>query len=137
MTHTQFLKKLGAPLKSTIQSWGAIRPSDEAIFLLIWQDRFQRIGDDQFVQITARGKLQSDRGLGAKERLQHIDLIKKGATCYLVVCIAKDKAAHPRKVKEFRSDCVFLGGEIIEHEGELWIRREKSIPTSELAAPTS
>jgi len=137
MTHTQFLKKLGAPLRSTRESWGSVRDSDRAVFLLIWQDQTRRIGDEQFSRITARGKLLDDDGFGAKERLEHIELIKEGASSYLIVCIAKDVTNRPRTVSDFISDRVFIGGEIVEHDNELWIRLDRAIPSNEALCSSS
>ena len=74
--HVQFLNEIGAPLRNNIKSWGSVRESDGAIFLVLWLDRVQRIDDSQYVQMTANGKFASDSRFGAKERLQHIEMIR-------------------------------------------------------------
>src|SRR4051794_1130921 len=116
MTHTQFLARLGAPLKNRISSWGSIRESDQAVFLLTFQDRVSKIGESQcqFIELTDYDKLKNEPKptVGARERLQHIDLIKSGSTCYLVICIAKDTSVRPRTVKDFDRDFLFRAGKL-------------------------
>ena len=41
----------------------------------------------------------------------------------MVICIAKDPDAVPREIGSFIKDDVFLGGEIIDHEGDTWIEQ--------------
>lgn len=131
MTHTQFLKWLGAPLANTRWSWGSVRKSDGAVFLLVWQDRKERIDDSLFFQVSFRLEDDDPENVGLRERLDHVELVRQGARCFLVICIAKDVDSRPRDVKEFIRERVFLGGEVIEHKNASWIKFGKAIPANE------
>jgi hypothetical protein len=60
---------------------------------------------------------------GYRERLGHVELAREGSKVFMVICIAKDPDAIPRGVASFIEDDVFLGGEIIDHEGDCWIEQ--------------
>ena len=60
---------------------------------------------------------------GYRERLGHVDLARQGSKVYMVICIVKDADAVPRKIGSFIKDDVFLGGEVIDHEGDTWIEQ--------------
>jgi len=42
-------------------------------------------------------------------------------TCYLVLCIARDVDERPRTVADFLKDEVFVGGAIIQRDGDSWM----------------
>ncbi len=123
MTQTELFKKLGAPLASVGRSWGAIRPSDGAVFLRVWQDRKQKLDGCWYMRLTDR---EADRhettSFGLQERLKHVELVRQGAPCYLVMCLAKDPDATPRETQSFNSREVFVGGEVVEIEGDFWVQ---------------
>ena len=60
---------------------------------------------------------------GYREWLRHVDLARKGSKVYMVICTVKDPDAVPRKIGSFIKDDVFLGGEVIDHEGDIWIEQ--------------
>ena len=119
---TEFMKRLGAPLAVARKSWGSVREKDGAVFLKVWRDRVERRENDLHVRITSHDEHKDDpTDYAYAERLRHIELIRQGAKCYLVMCAAKDPEEQPRAVGDFDSDRIFPGSEITEHDGELWI----------------
>jgi hypothetical protein len=48
------------------------------------------------------------------------------------MCVAKDIDAKPRKIKSFNSSEVFLGGELMERDGETWIERNARVPVRDV-----
>lgn len=138
MTHTQLFKKLGAALRNVRWSWGAVRESDGAVFLLVWQDRIKPIDGKQYVQVSHRAKYADNPdNRGHVERQQHIALIMSGSPSYLVMCIAKDVKAKPRTVGSFFDDEVFSGGELVENDGEQWLELRNRIPVSRVILTTA
>ena len=124
MSLTQHFKKLGAPLKNSRWSWGAVRESDGVVFLRVWQDRKIRLDGKTYMMVTHHeAYVGNESSLGYIERLAHVDLVRGGRPVYMIVCIAKDTNARPRKIKSFIADDLFLGGEMIEHDGETWIEQ--------------
>lgn len=95
----EIFEYLGAPLKNQRTSWGSIRP-DGTIFLRVWIDERMKVGEKFHWQLTKyRCFLQDKRNnVGWKERLEHIELINKGAQCYLVV-------VNPTKDPKVIADC--------------------------------
>jgi hypothetical protein len=59
--------------------------------------------------------------LGWQERLDHVRLIQGGATGYMVMCEAVDAVASVREIRSFDSHDVFVGGEMIDHDGDYWL----------------
>jgi hypothetical protein len=39
----------------------------------------------------------------------------------MVMCLAEDVNAAPRKIRSFNSDEVFVGGRVIELNGDTWV----------------
>jgi hypothetical protein len=142
---------LRAPLVNQRWSWGAQRPTDGAVFLRVWQDlKFMRNGDSFFV-VDARLK-DDQHSTGYQERVRHLDTVRQGAPCYLVMCSVKDVNASPRVIADFNDSEVFVGAELIETsadfdfpggtaqhvralatEGATWIKRGRRIPIAEIA----
>jgi hypothetical protein len=124
MSLTQHFKKLGAPLRNSRWSWGSVRPSDGAIFLRVWQDQKIRLNGKSYMLVTHHAAyVGNESSPGYRERLGHIDLAREGRTIFMVICIAKDPDAVPRTIGSFIEDDVFLGGEIVDHEGDRWIEQ--------------
>lgn len=131
MTQTEMFKRLGAPLANPRWSWGSIRENDKAVFLRVWQDRKTKQDGRWFMMVTHREKyLGDERNLGYQERLDHVAKIRAGAPCFMVMCLAEDANAAPRKVKSFNSDEVFVGGRVIELNGDTWVEMAARKPVS-------
>src|SRR5262249_13162431 len=82
---------LGAPLKNVQWSWGAVRPSDGAVFLVVWQDESPRRGDRNYSLVhnqTFWGDTTDSRGLN--ERQRHLECVRQGAKTYLIMARAMD-----------------------------------------------
>jgi hypothetical protein len=123
---------LGAPLHNAVWSWGAVRAQDGAVFLRVWQDRMRMHDGSQFVQVhTPRRVLNARVRPGRRERLEHVDLIRRGAACYLIMLEARDQSARPRSVKSFNAAQVFRGGRLVELDGEWYIERLDSLSVEE------
>jgi hypothetical protein len=54
MTLSQLFEQLGAPLANVRWSWGAVRESDSAVFLRVWQDECRPIDGRMCVRIRSR-----------------------------------------------------------------------------------
>lgn len=138
MTQTDLFAALGAPLANPRWSWGAVRP-DGVVFLRVWQDEVKKRKGNLFVKITYTGSTEGDHegnSLGYRERLQHVDRIREGATTFLIMCQAQDVTAAPRKVQDFEHENVFRGGRLIKSAGACWIELGPRIPIREIAKPT-
>ncbi|MRK22947.1 hypothetical protein FUT48_20205 [Pseudomonas sp. JG-B] len=129
---TQFFAALGAPLRMVRQSWGAVR-ADGAVFLRVWQDRCEKRDGIRYVQLTHLEKYGGDNSnFGYTERRSHVDLIREGAPCYLVMCLAKDPDASPRDIKSFNGDAVFVGGVLKQFDEDWWIELAGKVPSHDL-----
>ena len=115
-----FEKRLSAPLKNPMWSWGAIR-NDGVVFLRVWQHENYKEGNRRYKRVTWHEKhVDREANYGYPERLEHIKLVRAGAPCYLVVCKAKDTNIIPRTIESFIDD-VFVAGELKELDGDTWI----------------
>jgi hypothetical protein len=131
MTQTQMFKRLGAPLANSRWSWGSVRLEDDAVFLRVWQDRKIKHGGRWFMMVTHHEKYLGDEdNLGYQERLEHVEKIRAGARCFMIMCLAEDMTAAPRTIKSFNSDEVFVGGKVIELNGDTWVEMENRKPVN-------
>jgi hypothetical protein len=74
------------------------------------------------MMVTHHEKYMDDqKNLGYQERLKHVELIRGGARCYMIMCVAKDVLAAPREMQSFNSKEVFVGGEVINLNGDTWV----------------
>ena len=90
----------------------------------------------RFVQVTHHDSHGIDvTNSGDQERLQHIERIRQGATCYLVMCQATDVNATPRVVKQFNEQEVFSAGGVVELDGDLWIGLGSRVPLRQAMPP--
>lgn len=126
MNQTDFFRMLGAPLANARWSWGSVR-SDGTVFLRVWEDGRQKFGDSIFVRI-GRLKPKPKSKQGPRERHKHIERIKQGAPCFLVMCKTRDLKASPRTIDSFNEEQVFPGGKIIDRDGEFWIELLSAVP---------
>lgn len=102
----------------------------------VWQDGVRRCGDVMHVWIAFADDRVASSDLGHQERVRHIELVKNGARCYLIMCQADDIRATPRRVKDFDHENVFLGGKVIETESDFWIELLHRVPIQEVALPS-
>jgi hypothetical protein len=137
MTLSDLFKSVGAPLANIRWSWGAVRSSDGAVFLRVWQDETRRLDGRRFVLVADpiffAGREDS---LGYAERLSHLALIRRGAASFMIMCLAEDPQADPRAIKSFNRDDVFVGGTLLEADGKWWLELANRLPiTSFRSAP--
>jgi hypothetical protein len=52
VTLTEFFAYLEAPLANQRWSWGAVRPSDGAVLLRVWQDEQRKMDGPWLTQVT-------------------------------------------------------------------------------------
>lgn len=121
MSLTDFFKKIGAPLGNNRWSWGGVR-ADGSVVLRVWQDETIALNGKRYARVTYHEKFKGhENNLGYQERLHHIALIQSGAKSYMVMCLAADVTAHPRKIRSYNEKEVFVGGELIEHDNNHWL----------------
>jgi hypothetical protein len=103
----------------------------------VWQDR-KFVEDGLIHAMVDSRKPPSDPSKpGYQERLRHIELLRNGARCYLIMCTAVDIHASPRKIEFFNEDDVFVGGELVERDGALYVKIVGRRPVSVVAAEGS
>ncbi|MBA3313936.1 MAG: hypothetical protein H0T47_11720 [Planctomycetaceae bacterium] len=136
VSQKDFFAKLGAPVANSRQGWGSIRPSDGAVFLRVWQDEVQMQDGRRLVQVTHHDPHQMDvKNSGDRERLQHLERVREGAACYLVMCQATDVNAVPRVVKQFNEQEVFLAGGVVDLDRDSWIELGTRVPIRQAIPP--
>ena len=107
------------------------------MFLRVWQDEQRKMEGVCFTQVTFRDFFQGNpSNLGYLERLKHVELVRDGAPSYMVMCLAKDVHANPREVASFDRNDVFVGGRLIEVDGNYWLERSARQPVSSVRLST-
>jgi len=132
MTLTNLFEYLGAPLVNQRWSWGGVR-DDGSVVLRVWQDRKTSIDGDTYMMLTHHQKyVDRQDSLGYRERLKHVDMVRGGAKYYMVMCQAKDVVTTPREIQSFNDRDIFVGGDVQELGGDVWIQVRARIPRSEI-----
>ena len=99
-----------------------MRAGDNAVFLRVFQDRQTRQDGKLYFMVTHHAKYEGEEdNLGYQERLVHVELIRGGAPCYMIMCLAEDIEAAFRKIKDFNRREVFVGGKVMEQGGDTWV----------------
>ncbi|MCY1378080.1 hypothetical protein D9M69_656860 [compost metagenome] len=99
--------------------------------LRVWQDRKIKHDGAYYMQLSHLQKYgEGQDNLGCMERLEHIQRIKKGAKCYMVMCLAKDPLSSPRAIQSFNKNNLFLGGTLIEIDSDWFIEIAQSVPVA-------
>jgi hypothetical protein len=133
MSISALFKELGAPLHNVLWSWGAVRNSDNSVFLRVWQD-----GTKKFKQLDGRyytwlcDEDDKDKSNGAIERRGHVALIENGSKAYLIMCKAQDEEAQSRTICGFDDETLHVGGELIRYDGGIWIANIGKRPVREI-----
>lgn len=133
MNQKTLFERLEAPLGNVRWSWGAVRQRDGAVFLRVWQDECRKFDNRLFMRITEHDYFSKNdpTNLGWQERLKHVELIRKGSLSYMIMCVAEDMNATPRKVQSFNKEVVFRGGHLVEHDGETWLELGERIDVTD------
>jgi len=125
---------MGAPLSNSRWSWGGVRSIDGAVVLRVWQDRKRKLDGRWYMMITHHSKYENDAdNLGYRERNEHVAMLRSGrSSCYMVMCLAEDATSNPRKVASFNDKEVFVGGKVIDYEGDSWVEMAGRVPAESL-----
>jgi hypothetical protein len=115
---------------------GAIRDSDQVVFLRVWQDQCKTLEGRRvvLVDIPPAHTRPDQETNGRDERRMHLAKIKSGAQCYMVMCEAKDASSEPRKIKNINRDDLFQGGKVVETDAGVWLEIAARVPVRDVAA---
>lgn len=120
MSITALFEKMGAPLANSRWSWGGVR-KDGSVVLRVWQNETRRIDGKLHIQLTHHKEFVGrEDNLGYQERNRHTEKIRSGSRCYMVMCEPKSTQTVPREIKNFNESEVFVAGDAVEYDGDLW-----------------
>ena len=133
MIQTKLFEELGAPLCNPRWSWGAIRKSDGAIFLRVWEDQKKMLGGKTYIRLTHKQffKQKARKHPGNEERLKHINLLKKDYVTFMIMCIVKRPITSPRVIDRLAADKIYCGGTVKEIDGDVWLEIKRTISFEE------
>ena len=123
-----FEQRLGAPLRNSRWSWGAVSPSTGDVYLRVWDDEFRMVAGRRCVRLVDPHDPAQRTGAGrahpgAREREAHVQAIRrKGARAFCVILTAVDRPAGPRRMASFLETSLLVGGALVEdEEGGVWL----------------
>lgn len=117
---SELFDQVGAPLANIRWSWGGVR-QDGAVVLRVWQNESRTINGRTHIQITHhQAFVGKEDDLGYQERLRHIEQIRTGAACYLVMCEPRSTQEVPRVIKQFNEREFFRAGDLVAEDGDYW-----------------
>jgi len=120
-------KALGAPLKNTRWSWGALNPNTGAVYLRVWIDDVRERQQGKIVRLTNRAYFEGGKSLGYAERKRHLERLQGGVPGYLIFCRSREPSVNRRKMKSFVADQIFPTGAMEEVEGDTYIQFAEGI----------
>jgi hypothetical protein len=100
----------------------------------VWQGEGQKIEGRYFTRISSNAFYLANEptNLGYMERSRHIELIRRGAKSYMIMCRGRDIEGSPTEIVGFDDSELFVGGDLIEIDGESWLQRVGRKPRAEL-----
>ena len=126
MSITRSFEYIGVPLRNSRWSWGA--SNEHAIVLRVWHDHTERDEDGVRRNLIWRPRWKTERSPGVNERLNHIEEIKAGRPCYVIVVEdANFGTGKPRKIAQAKTRRVFKCGELLFEDGTIKIELLKSL----------
>ena len=135
MSISSLFNDLGAPLRNTRWSWGAANPVTGTVFLRVWKDEVLKQNDRDIVRLTNHARFEGTSSLGYAERKRHIELLRQGASGYLIFCEAKQPITIPRKLKNYISDRLFPTEDLCEVNGDIYVQFQKGLATADILPP--
>lgn len=114
----RFFEDLSAPMRNYRTSWGAVR-SDGVVFLRGWEDQIYHEPEGELISVDGlEYEVQEKKTkAGRTERRKHLDLVRGGATCYVVVARAVDVEANPRVTESFNDRELLVADRVIDKPG--------------------
>jgi hypothetical protein len=129
---TKNFDQLGVPLINQNWSWGA--SNDAVVVLRAWQDHIKRLPDRTMLSLLWQdwwGKNSSGGvSLGGNERLRHLEEIKAGKPCFVVLMHDKwgGKKDPERSIIPSKNRAIFHAGDLLQDEdGTVWIELARRI----------
>lgn len=120
---TENFNYLGLPLKNSRWSWGS--SNGDVVVLRVWQDHTRKESDGTMTTLLWHRERWGNNN-GAIERKKHIEEIKAGTPCYVILCRDKNLGTDkPRKIASSRSRGIFLCGGLRYEELEIRIELVK------------
>ena len=114
-----------------------MRESDNAVFLRVWQDRKTYVDGKWYMMVTHHEAYAGNESSpGYRERLEHVELIRSGSPVYMIMCLVEDPNASPRKIKSFNRNDIFVGGDVIEEDGNSWVELADRVPSTDISNPS-
>ena len=135
---SQHFEYLDTPLTNNRWSWGAAAGGEppsggeppKYVILRIWQDRCEKRDWKLWARITHHDKYKDFESLGWKERLTHVEWIKSGVQAFCIMCRVEDPQVSPRVIASFNEKSIFVGGELIEFDGDYWLELTEKWPVA-------
>jgi len=122
---------LGTNLRNARWSWGSYDPITNRVFLRVWEDEIRRVGNTERVLILRDEPRRASSGY--QERRSHIELIRKGASGYGILCKAvSPRATEVRKIKSFNDSELLQLDKITRESGGIYARIIGRIPVKEI-----
>jgi hypothetical protein len=91
-------------------------------------DFLQVIDGEEYALVDYKPK-PGRKELGYRERLEHVDLLREGRPCLMVLCTAEDAGHHVpdtgvvRRIVAFDAETVLVGGGLVQQtDGRVWMR---------------
>ena len=126
-----FTDILGAPLCNARWSWGAIDHTTNRVFLRVWEDEIGPVPDGERI-LVAKDKPRLRRH-GVNERHRHLDLIRKGAMGFGVVCTSVDpETTGRRKIRSFDKTTLLQLGTLTKENGRTYAHIDARVPVEVL-----
>ena len=117
MSRSAFFRRLGAPLRHPY-AWGAISQFGD-VYLSVWKRDVEKRGEKEVVRVLVYNA--PDRhGHPYQEREDHIQMIRSGADCYCIMCVA-DPSSKKLRILYCDEEKLRIGGKIIEEKRGIYL----------------
>jgi putative restriction endonuclease len=126
-----YTEVLGANLRNQQWSWGAVDPMTNRVFLRVWADQIQPIGDGKGVEVLRDAPKNNSNGYAEREK--HLVLIENGAEAFGVVCKAVDPLASKRNIASYNKTTLLRFGMLVHANNRKYAVIEGDLPVADIA----
>ena len=128
---TEFFRRLGAPLRNPLWSWGPVGNNGQVF--LRQRETDVRTDEDgrEYVIVAGNDRPAGGRGQnGWTERKRHIEMIRAGAKCFVILVVSDTPDLPGRRISKFNVSEIVEGGEVVRKGEATCVMVANRLPVS-------
>lgn len=121
-THTAAFEQFGTKPRNVNWSWSARNETSRTVVVTLWQDEFEKKGDELTYSRPAYSNADRPKSLGFPELLANLAWARDNCEgrFHVIIAIAKDTTADPRSISECFPSKMVMRLTALDETGGAW-----------------